>query len=273
MTRIALLQMTSGIDPSANAAVLQGAIAAAAGEGARILFTPEMTGLLDRDRTRLAANAQPAARDVTLAAAQSGAQAHGLWVHLGSQPVPQGPGRFANRSYLIAPDGAIAATYDKIHRFDVTLPSGETYRESASYDAGGVAPCVATPLGMLGLTICYDVRFPGLYRALAQAGAEMIAVPAAFTATTGAAHWHTLLRARAIETGAFVVAAAQTGCHADGRTTYGHSLVVSPWGDIQLDMAVAPGVAVVDIDLDAVRTARTQIPAWSLNQPFEVAKL
>ena len=176
--------------------------------------------------------------------------------------------RLANRSFLIDDAGAVRARYDKLHLFDVDLPGGERYRESASYAAGDAAVCAATPWGQLGLTICYDLRFPALYAALAQAGASMVAVPAAFTRPTGAAHWHVLLRARAIETGCFIVAAAQTGEHADGRATYGHSLVVDPWGVVLLDMGEAPGAAVCDLDLDQVAAVRERIPSLAHARPF-----
>jgi deaminated glutathione amidase len=275
MPKIGLVQLTSGIDPAANAALTADALREAAGDGADLIVTPEMTGLLDNNRARLAANAQPIDSDLTILAAQTVARETGVTILIGSVPVPldtahNGQERYANRSVLISKVGTVIATYDKMHLFDVDLPTGERYRESATYTAGSTVPVVATPAGQLGLTICYDLRFPHLYRALAQAGAEMIVVPAAFTRPTGEAHWHTLLKARAIETGCFILAPAQTGSHADGRTTYGHSLVVNPWGDIVCDMGTLPGVAVVDIDLAEVSQARARIPAWTTNQTFEV---
>jgi deaminated glutathione amidase len=271
--RVALCQMTSGIDPAVNAITVAHAIESAAAQNAEILFTPEMTGLLDRDRKRLMLNAAPAEKDLTVVAARKAACAHNIWVHIGSVPIPTDGAQFFNRGFLISNLGEIFATYDKIHRFDVTLPNGDVYRESNTYQAGKTAPCVQTPFGKLGLTICYDVRFPHLYRRLAQAGAQIIAVPAAFTVPTGAAHWHTLLRARAIETGAWIIAAAQSGMHGDGRTTYGHSLVINPWGEVVLDMGTNPAVAVADIDLAQVSKARAQIPAWQTDIYFEVVAL
>ncbi len=227
--RLGVVQTCTGIDPAANAAALVVDIAALARQGAAIVFTPEMSGLLDRDRARAAAAIRAESDDVVLAAVRAAAAEHRVWVQLGSLALRQGE-RLVNRAFLIAADGSVAARYDKIHLFDVTLGAGESYRESATYAAGDRAVVAATPWAALGLTVCYDVRFPQLYRDLALAGAGVLAVPAAFTRPTGAAHWHTLLRARAIESGAFVVAAAQSGEHADGRATFGHSLVVDPWG-------------------------------------------
>ncbi len=263
MLRIGLLQTTSGIDPQANARAVADGLAALAAEGARIAFTPEMSGLLDRDRARILANAHSESDDPTLAAAREAAARHGMWVHLGSCPIKPADDadRLLNRGFLIDDRGEVRARYDKIHLFDVDLPSGERYRESATYQPGTEAVAAATPWGLLGLSICYDLRFARLYEALSGAGAGLIAVPAAFTKPTGEAHWHTLLRARAIEAGAFVIAAAQTGRHEDGRETYGHSLVVDPWGCVLLDMATDAGSAVCDIDLAAIADTRTRIPA------------
>ncbi|MEN2746197.1 carbon-nitrogen hydrolase family protein [Sphingomonas sp. T9W2] len=261
MTRIALLQMTAGIDRDANAAVLVKAIEQAAAGGATMLFTPEMSGLIDRDRERAAASIVSEDADPVLHSVSEAAARAGIWVHLGSLAVRRTDGRLANRGYVIDATGVIRARYDKLHLFDVTLPTGESWRESASYAPGESATVVVTPAGRLGLTICYDLRFPDLFRALSDAGATMLAVPAAFTVPTGEAHWHVLLRARAIEAGAFVVAAAQTGRHADGRTTYGHSLVVDPWGKVLRDMGEAAGVGFVDIDPGQVDAVRARIPA------------
>lgn len=268
--RVGLVQPTTGIDPAAEAQALAAAIASLAEAGAEIVFLPEMAGLLDRDRKRAAANIRAEADDLVLAAVQNAARDNGVWAHLGSLAVHGADGRFANRGFLIDNTGTIRARYDKIHLFDVTLPGGESYRESAAYAPGTEAVCAETPWGPLGLTICYDLRFPALHRALAEAGAAILAVPAAFTKTTGEAHWHVLLRARAIETGCFVIAAAQTGTHADGRTTYGHSLVVAPWGDVLLDMGTTPGTATCDIDLAAVAEARGRVPALDHARPFNV---
>jgi deaminated glutathione amidase len=268
MAKIGLVQLTSGIDPEANAAMTAVALTEAADDGAVLVITPEMTGLLDGKRERLDANARTVETDPTVAAARQVAQARGIDILIGSVPVKAAGDRHANRAVLVDSAGRVSATYDKIHLFDVDLPSGERYRESATYIAGDRAVVADTAAGRLGLTICYDVRFPHLYRALAQAGATMIAVPAAFTRPTGEAHWHALLRARAIETGSFILAAAQTGSHEDGRATYGHSLVINPWGEILCDMGNLPGVAVVDIDLAEVALARARIPAWQSNHNF-----
>jgi predicted amidohydrolase len=259
--KAAILQMTAGIDPAANAATIADAARAARDQGAAMMFTPEMSGLIDRDRQRAAAAITGEDDDRVLATARDAAAHHGLWVHLGSLAVRRADGRFANRAYVIDDTGDIRARYDKLHLFDVDLPSGESWRESASYAAGDSASVVATPLGKLGLSICYDLRFPDLYRTLSDAGATVLAVPAAFTRPTGAAHWHVLLRARAIEAGAYVIAAAQTGVHQDGRATYGHSLVVDPWGEVLLDMGEAAGLAVVDLDPARVDEVRARIPA------------
>lgn len=261
MTKIGVLQMTSGIDPAVNAATLVDAIAEAGAAGAAMLFTPEMSGLIDRDRARGSASIVAEDADPVLAEVRAAAANAGMWVHLGSLAVRRPDGKFANRGFVIDPTGTIRARYDKLHLFDVDLPSGESWRESAAYVGGETAVVVDTPVGRLGASICYDLRFADLYRALSNAGATMLAVPAAFTRPTGAAHWHILLRARAIEAGAFVVAAAQTGVHEDGRETYGHSLVVDPWGDVILDMGDAAGLGFADIDLARVDQVRARIPA------------
>jgi predicted amidohydrolase len=258
--RIALAQMTSGIDPAANARAAADAVAEAKAGGATMLFTPEMTGLLDRDRARAASSVTLEANDPTLAATREAAERHGIWVHLGSLALRRADGRLANRGFVIDDTGAIRARYDKLHLFDVDLPTGESWRESAAYAAGEDAVVVDTPVGALGLSICYDLRFPDLYCALSDAGATVLAIPAAFTRPTGAAHWHVLMRARAIEAAAFVVAAAQTGVHADGRATYGHSLVVDPWGEVLLDVGEAPGVVFAEIDPALVVEVRARIP-------------
>ena len=266
--KTAILQMTAGIDPAANAATIADAVAAARDQGAGMVFTPEMSGLIDRDRARAAAAILGEDDDRVLATVREAAARHGLWVHLGSLAVRRADGRFANRAYVIDDTGGIRARYDKLHLFDLDLPTGESWRESASYAAGDHATMIDTPLGRLGLSICYDLRFPDLYRALSDAGATMLAVPAAFTRPTGAAHWHVLLRARAIEAGAYVIAAAQTGVHQDGRATYGRSLVVDPWGEVTLDMGEAAGLAIVDIDPARVDEVRARIPALRHRRPI-----
>ena len=270
--RIGVVQTTTGIDPAANAAALVDSIADLANRGAAIVFTPEMSGLLDRDRARAATRIVAESNDIVLAAVCDAAAAHRIWVQLGSLAIrPDGSERLVNRAFLIGPDGVVVARYDKIHLFDVTLPTGEIYNESNAYVPGDRAVVAATPWGAVGLTVCFDVRFPALYAALANAGAAVIAVPAAFTVPTGVAHWHTLLRARAIETGSFIVAAAQTGTHADGRKTFGHSLAVDPWGTVVLDMGDAPGGAVVDLDLALVAATRARIPSLTAARPFALA--
>lgn len=270
MLRLGVLQTTTGIDPAANAAALVAGIADLAAQGAGIVFTPEMSGLLDRDRARGFVRAATEDADIVLAAVRAAAAEQKVWVQLGSLALKLAADseRLVNRAFLIADDGRIVAAYDKVHLFDVDLPNGDRYRESAAYTPGDRAVVAMTPWGMIGQSICYDMRFPPLYAALARAGAGIVAVPAAFTRPTGAAHWHVLLRARAIETGAFVVAAAQTGVHADGRETWGHSLVVDPWGTVLLDMGEEPGAAVCDIDLALVAATRARIP--SLNAGRDV---
>jgi predicted amidohydrolase len=262
MTRIALFQSNTGIDPVANAQALEQAIGEAAGGGAEILLTPEMSGLLDRDSARAARNLRVEDEDAVLAHCREAARRHRIWLHLGSLGILADDGKVANRGFVIDREGEVRARYDKLHLFDVDLPTGESWRESNVYAAGGEVVLVnGTPIGKLGLTICYDLRFPGLFARLAEADADVIAVPAAFTVPTGKAHWHILLRARAIEAGLFVVAAAQVGRHEDGRSTFGHSLVVDPWGEVLLDMGESPGVAFADIDLKRIPEVRGRIPA------------
>jgi predicted amidohydrolase len=264
MSRIALLQAQTGIDPERNGVALVEAVSQARSGGAAMLFTPEMSGLLDRDRNRAAANLKSQADDRVLAAVQEAAASEGLWVHLGSLAIRREDGLLANRAFVIDPAGAIRATYDKLHLFDVDLPTGESWRESASYAAGeGTVAVEGTPVGRLGLAICYDIRFPALFSALAEAGAETIAVPAAFTVPTGKAHWEILLRARAIEAGLFVVAAAQAGQHDDGRETYGHSLVADPWGELVLEMGGSPALGFAEVDLARIAEVRGRVPALS----------
>ncbi|HEY0412292.1 MAG TPA: carbon-nitrogen hydrolase family protein [Allosphingosinicella sp.] len=267
MTRIALYQARTGIDPAANARALVAAVDEAAAGGAAILFTPEMSGLLDRDRARAAPNLHAEADDPVLAAVRAAAARAGIWVHLGSLAVRTRGEKLANRSFLIDDRGVVCATYDKLHLFDVDLATGESWRESAAYARGTRAVVAETPAGPVGLSICYDLRFADLYRALTDAGAEILAIPAAFTVPTGEAHWHVLMRARAIEAGAFVVAAAQSGRHEDGRETYGHSLVVGPWGEVRLDMGRDEGVGFAEIDLAEVEAVRARLPAIRHRRP------
>ena len=267
--KIALLQMTTGIDPAANCAAIVAAMRTARAEGADMLFTPEMSGYLDRDRTRASERIAAEADDIVLAGVRAAAAELGIWVSIGSLAVadPATPGKWRNRAFMIDDAGTIRARYDKMHLFDVDLPSGESWRESSSYAAGETGVVVATPWAPIGLSICYDLRFPDLYRALSDAGARILTVPAAFTVPTGRAHWHVLLRARAIEAAAFVIAAAQTGTHEDGRATYGHSLVIDPWGEVLLDMGEVPGLAILDLDLTQVDAVRQRIPALDHRRP------
>jgi predicted amidohydrolase len=273
MARIALYQARTGIDPAANASGLVAAIGKAAAGGAAILFTPEMSGLLDRDRARAGPKLRRQAEDPVLAAVRSAAAEAGLWVHLGSLAVRgESRGKLRNRSYLIDSSGALRAFYDKIHLFDVDLASGESWRESALYEPGARTVVAATPAGLLGLSICYDLRFPGLYLALTDSGAQVLAIPAAFTVPTGQAHWHVLLRARAIEAGVFVVAAAQSGLHEDGRETYGHSLVIGPWGEVLLDMGEGEGIGFAELDLAEIDAVRARLPALRHRRPIPRAE-
>jgi predicted amidohydrolase len=273
--RIALFQARTGIDPQANAADLAAAVNEAADGGAAMLFTPEMSGLLDQDRERAMPNLASESDDQALAAVRRAAANRGIWVHVGSLALAgeRSDGRLVNRGFLIDAGGGIRARYDKIHLFDVDLRTGESWRESAAY-APGEQPVVAeTPAGALGLSICYDLRFPDLYRALTGAGATILAIPAAFTVPTGEAHWHVLLRARAIEAGVFVVAAAQTGQHEDGRRTYGHTLVADPWGKVLLDMGTEPGLGFADIDPAQVEEVRRRLPAIRHRRPIAEPQL
>jgi predicted amidohydrolase len=265
--------MCSGIVPDENASQLRLLIAEAAAGGAAMIFTPEMTGLLDRDRSRAAKVISNESDDVVLLAARSEAKKGQLWVQLGSLAIKTAgnPGeKWVNRSYLINPEGEIAARYDKIHLFDVDLSPDESLRESSAYAGGHNAVVAPVPEAILGLSICYDLRFPALYEALTNAGADILSVPAAFTVPTGKAHWEILLRARAIEAGAFVVAAAQHGGHEDGRATYGHSMVVDPWGKILLDMGLQNGLDFCDLDLGKVEDVRSRIPAVANRKSFEI---
>ncbi|WP_332701398.1 carbon-nitrogen hydrolase family protein [Devosia sp.] len=269
--KIAAIQMRSGLDPDANLAALEPMLAEAAAAGAQYALTPEVTMIFPENREQLASVAAPFEGHPQLRLVGELARQYGMHIHIGSLAVPLEDGRFANRSVLFGPDGGIAATYDKIHLFDATIAGLNAYRESATY-AGGEA-AVTAPLGdfTLGMSICYDMRFPKLYNSLANAGANLIAVPAAFTVPTGQAHWHVLLRARAIETGSYVIAAAQGGQHANGRATYGHSLVIDPWGRIiaELDHD-EPGILVADIDASLVADARERIPALANARNFAV---
>ena len=268
--KLAVLQMTSGIDPDANADVLVAAAAEAAAGGAAMLFTPEMSGLLDGDASRADRHIVAEHEDRVLTRTCEAARDAGIWIHLGSLAVrSEGETRWANRGFVIDDRGVVVARYDKMHLFDVDLASGESWRESSRYVAGEGPVTVDTPVGKLGLSICYDVRFPVLYQAMSGEGATILAVPAAFTVPTGRDHWHVLLRARAVENAAFVVAAAQTGRHQDGRQTYGHSLVIDPWGNVMLDMGDAPGIGFVEIDPSQIDEVRRRIPVLRHRRAIE----
>ncbi len=273
--KIAVLQMTAGIDPADNARTLVQAVRDAKAGGAEMLFTPEMSNLIDRNRARAADTIRSEGEDPVLAEVRTAAAEHGLWVHLGSLAVrgDAPDAKWRNRAFVIAPDGSIAARYDKIHLFDVDLASGESWRESAVYEGGEQAVAVRLPAAVLGLSICYDIRFSAVFAALSRAGADIIAVPAAFTVPTGEAHWHVLLRARAIENACFVVAAAQTGEHEDGRSTYGHSLVIDPWGEVLLDMGDEPGLGFAELDLARIADVRARVPVIANRRPVAEALL
>ena len=269
MTRIAVFQARTGVQPAANAAALVAAVEEAAAGRAEMLFTPEMSGLLDSNRERAAGAISAEAEDAVLAAVKEAAGKAGIWVQLGSLALKGTGDKFVNRAFVIDSAGEIRARYDKIHLFDVDLPTGESWRESAVYE-GGDRPVLVrgTPVGALGLTICYDVRFPALFERLSEAGAEVIAIPAAFTVPTGQAHWQVLLRARAIEAGLFIVAAAQGGEHEDGRRTYGHSLVIDPWGELLMDAGDIGGIHFAELDLGRISEVRSRVPAIRHRRPI-----
>jgi len=267
--RVGLVQMCSGRDVERNVADATALIREAAKGGAQYVQTPEATTLMELERERLFKAALPEAAPA-LRHFQGLAAELQIWLHVGSMAMRASPERIANRSILISPSGTISARYDKIHMFDVDLPGGESYRESASYEAGRHAVVADLPWGPLGLTICYDLRFPQLHRALARAGAKFLAVPSAFTRLTCEAHWHTLLRARAIESQCYVFAAAQGGRHEHGRETYGHSLVVSPWGQILAEGGVHPSVIYADVELGAIEDVRTRVPSLEHDRAFDV---
>ncbi|WP_046864246.1 carbon-nitrogen hydrolase family protein [Microvirga massiliensis] len=267
----ACLQMRSGRDPLVNRDAAVTLAREAAAQGASFVQTPEMTSLVERERSALFAKVGPQETDATVNALREVARERRIVVQIGSVAVAEGD-RIANRAILIDAEGEVVATYDKIHLFDVDLPNGERWRESATYAGGNEATLVETPWGWLGLTICYDVRFPALYRALAKAGASFLSAPACFTKQTGEAHWHILHRARAIETGAFMISAAQGGLHEDGRETYGHSIIVDPWGRVLAEGGTEPGVILAEIDPALVGEARARIPALRHGRPFEVVR-
>ena len=268
--KVGLVQMRSGVDPEINLATALSAIEEAARGGAAYVLTPEMTNIMEIKRERLFATITDEEDDLTLSALREAARQHGIYLHIGSLAVKASPDKAANRSFLIDRRGEVIARYDKIHMFDVDLANGESYRESRNFRAGELAVVADLPWGRLGVTVCYDLRFPALYRALAEAGASFFSIPAAFTKQTGEAHWHVLLRARAIENGCFVFAAAQGGKHENGRETFGHSLIVDPWGKILAEGGTEPGVIVADVDPAQVAAARARIPSLLHGRRFEV---
>jgi predicted amidohydrolase len=265
---IACVQTNSGPEVGPNLEVAGALVREARGRGADLITLPENVALFEPRRAKLLEKVEPQGTHTALHAFQDLARETGAWILVGSLAVKLDDGKVANRSFLLDAVGNIVASYDKIHMFDVTLPSGETYRESATYAPGGRAVAVSTPWAKLGMTVCYDVRFAALYRALAEVGTEIITVPSAFTRTTGQAHWHVLLRARAIETGCFVVAPAQTGSHAEGRQTFGHSLIVDPWGEILSDGGETVGVTLARIDTARVAEVRQMVPSLAHGRPI-----
>jgi predicted amidohydrolase len=268
----AMIQLRSGLDPAANLPVALDLIEQAKQAGADYVLTPEMTNILAARREQLFAKIVAEEQDVTLATLREIARKLAIYIHIGSLAIKASPEKAANRSFLIDRKGEVAARYDKIHMFDVDLAGGESYRESNSYRAGELAMLADLPWGRLGLTVCYDLRFPALYRALAEAGASFLAIPSAFTRQTGEAHWHVLQRARAIENGCFVFAAAQGGKHENGRETYGHSLIVDPWGCILAEGGIEPGVIMAQIELSEVVAARSRIPSLHHGRRFELVE-
>ncbi|MCZ7593744.1 MAG: carbon-nitrogen hydrolase family protein [Hyphomicrobium sp.] len=268
--RVGLVQMCAGRSVARNIDAASELIRAAARGGAQYVQTPEMTNILELERERLLPALRLEADDPGVTQFRFLARELGLWLHVGSLALLGEGGKPVNRSLLISPEGRITARYDKIHMFDVDLPGGETYRESANYQPGREAVVATLPWGQLGMTICYDLRFPHLHRALAKAGARFLAVPAAFTKPTGTAHWHTLLRARAIECQCYVFAAAQGGRHEIGRETFGHSLVISPWGEVLAEGGVQPAVTFADVELQRLEDVRRQVPSLRHDRPFDV---
>ncbi|MTH99255.1 carbon-nitrogen hydrolase family protein [Roseibium sp. RKSG952] len=269
--KAACIQLRSGKSAPENIAQAETLIRSAAREGAHYVQTPEMTNVLVRSRDELLEQITLEAEDPSLARFRGVAKELLLWIHLGSLAILRDDGKVANRGFLIAPDGEVTARYDKIHMFDVDLPNGESWRESATYEPGLVAEIVDLPWGKLGMAVCYDVRFPSIFRNQAKAGAKILTMPAAFTRQTGEAHWHVLQRARAIENGAFVISAAQGGTHEDGRETYGHSLIVDPWGAViaELDHD-EPGFVSAEINLEDAAKARSRIPVLLNERPFGI---
>ena len=271
MFKAACVQMRTGLDVAANIAAASTLIREAKSKGADFIATPEMTSLFEAETDALFAKTKPEAEDTALKAFRALAHELKVWLLIGSLPIRVAERQCANRSFLINPSGEVAKTYDKIHMFDVDLPGGEVYRESRNYRPGELAAVADLPWGKLGMTVCYDLRFAQLYRTLAKAGASFITIPAAFTHTTGIAHWHVLQRARAIETGCFIIAPAQAGTHENKRKTFGHSLIVAPWGEILAEGDEEPGVILADIDPAKVAEARGRVPSLSHDRRFTLS--
>jgi deaminated glutathione amidase len=271
MPKIAAIQMCSGTEPERNVAALRIMVREAAALGAEYVQTPEMTGMVERDRAALFAKLRPEQSDPVVAAARELSLTHRIHLHIGSTAILLPDGKVANRAFLFSPNGDVLATYDKVHMFDVDLDQGESWRESATYTPGTRAVVADLPFAKLGFAVCYDLRFPQLFQAEANAGAQVLTAPAAFTKQTGEAHWHALLRARAIENGAFVIAAAQSGLHEDGRETFGHSLVINPWGEIIGEaLSAEPQIVTAQIDISEVSAARKKIPNLNNARAFSV---
>jgi hypothetical protein len=268
----ALVQMRTGLLPEPSLEQGVKLVREAARQGANYVQTPEVSNMMQLNRKALFEHLATEEDDVSLKAYRALARELKIYLHIGSLALRFSPEKAVNRSFLIGPDGSVRASYDKIHMFDIDLPGGESYRESANYQPGETAVVCDLPWGRIGLTICYDLRFPALYRALAEAGASFLTVPSAFTRKTGEAHWHVLLRARAIETGCFVFAAAQAGLHENKRETYGHSLIIAPWGEILAEGGVEPGVVVAEIDPSRVEAARKSVPSLQHGRRFSVAE-
>jgi predicted amidohydrolase len=268
----ALVQMRTGLLPEPSLEQGVKLVREAAQQGANYVQTPEVSNMMQLNRKALFEHLATEEDDVSLKAYRALARELKIYLHIGSLALRFSPEKAVNRSFLIGPDGSVRASYDKIHMFDIDLPGGESYRESANYQPGETAVVCDLPWGRIGLTICYDLRFPALYRALAEAGASFLTVPSAFTRKTGEAHWHVLLRARAVETGCFILAAAQAGLHENKRETYGHSLIIAPWGEILAEGGVEPGVVIAEIDPSRVEAARKSVPSLQHGRRFSVAE-
>ena len=270
--RVGLVTMCASRSVDANVEDASRLVREAAAQGATYVQTPEFTTLMEMQSAKLFAATQPEENNPSLVRLRALARELGIWLHIGSMGVLVGASKIANRSFLLSPEGAVIARYDKIHMFDAALGAGQNFRESKNFQPGAEAVVVDLPTTVLGLSVCYDLRFPGLFRALAKGGAQILAVPSAFERQTGEVHWHSLLKARAIESGAYVLAAAQGGKHECGRETYGHAIIVSPWGEVIAEGGINPSVIVADVELSKVAEARGRIPSLEHDRPFEVVR-